>query len=230
MKLHWIVAGCLLMNNPSRCYAAVESLVESFSGEGPYGGFDNPGWQQRRGQFSFRDGGLAFENYGFNVDDQTTDRDRLEREVLGIGSFAVRAEIAGVNFGRPTPSGPTKSAAGIRFIQLGMFDQGGNIVAEVNTGPNWTGPDFDPLRPYGFFVGAVGLDDFDDIPRGERVAVEVVYDSASQKVTFHYDGDFADPLSVERKFEITGIVPPMDGQHTFLFEAWAVGDGRSNRS
>jgi hypothetical protein len=87
---------------PALAQGAVETLVETFNGDGPYQsitndlvGFDNPGWEVYSDD-GFANGGLHLQNDGGYED---TDADGLERVLTGVGSFRTRIELKNLNLG-----------------------------------------------------------------------------------------------------------------------------------
>ena len=69
--------------------AEVESIVETFSGQGSHDGLDNPGWTIR-GEGELTERGYAFEIRRDGIEDFG---ESLRREVEGVGSFVQRLVI-----------------------------------------------------------------------------------------------------------------------------------------
>jgi hypothetical protein len=178
---------------PSLSQGAVETFVETFNGDGPFQsitndlvGFDNPGWEVYSDD-AFEHGGFHIRNDG---EFEEGESDVLERTLSGVGSFKIRVELNDLDLGNFSDLDPPLSVAGFYLnlrlhedVEFGRNTMGMSISESLAEDPVW------------WFVGtASGSHPGVPVPRGPRVAMELVFDATASEVTFSYDNDTDDAV------------------------------------
>jgi hypothetical protein len=177
--------------------AANDSFVETFDGNGPYDGLDNPGWTIS-GDGEIRDGGYAFviaPNRDGGAEGHNVFRDLSED-----CSFVERIEIrdaflsAGPDFHYPT----TVSWFMLWHILSSPADNLLNVlVHEADTNPNdWE------------LITAAGISRFAaTVASGSHIALEIKFDKELSQATFAYDNNIDDnvPATTFGPFSAPGV-------------------------
>jgi hypothetical protein len=161
---------------------SIDGFVESFSGDGPFQGLDNPGWLVGSENGEFRPGGFYFEGGGF------------EREVFGFGSFATTLRLNDVDLDSIDDDFPPGAEARIELNHHFQLEGGANReislhLSEVASTPadSWT------LRLYGQTDGVFRV----SVPQSTASSIELGVNYLSELGTFSvfYDNDVSDAVA-----------------------------------
>jgi hypothetical protein len=190
---------------------ARDSFEESFEGNGPYMGLDNPDWNFI-GDGEIRDGGYAFTNAP-NRDGE--EGDFVFRFLLDDCSFVERIEIR-ETFQGPIPefTYPTTVSWLKLWHRLSSFPEGNHLsigLREIDKNPNeW-------------FIGiGAGMAGFAQaVPSGKNIALEIRYDKELSQATFVYDNNIDDELPAMT----FGPFSTPGGSQETIFHALAGGHG-----
>jgi hypothetical protein len=161
--------------------AANDSFVETFDGNGPYDGLDNPGWNLGGGEL--RDGGYAF---ALAPNSDNEDAAQVVRALSDDCSFVERIEIRDAYQG-PIPEFhfPTTASWIMLWHRLSRFPAylEISVIEDDDDVSGW------------HFGGAAGVTGFAQmVASGKNIAIEIRYDKELSQATFAYDNNIDDEL------------------------------------
>jgi hypothetical protein len=185
--MRWLYVAALMLpaslSYDCRSCGAIHGFVESFSGDGPYDGFDNPDWFIT-GDSMMQDGGLRFVNrHSF---------DEFGRKLSGRGSFAAAIEFRDLFLG-DLDQFASEDAAGIvdLIYDFTPNDDTGDAIGVVISESNG-----DPPNQWTLGVLASGMESVVGIkvPQANMspVRLELIYDDVLNEFTVTYDNDTSD--------------------------------------
>ena len=220
-------AMLILTATCSPASSAIVEISESFDGNGEFAslednvqGLDNPGWRVL-GDAELRDGGLVVVNESFS---EVGYGDRITQTITGRGSFRSRLELRELALGDFNGTNdPIASNSQVFFIHklARRFNRLSFHLTEHLDHPDL---DDDSQWSLSMWSGESGYHEV--VPRGEHVALEILFDERASQATFLYDNDTlsdeAPPL-VFGPFAYDGVVNEQHGVELFFS---AIGSNR----